>query len=256
MNSTEVGLWTKINDFQLDKDGSEFSFSDRVARENGWSKSYTLRVIGEYRKFIFLCCVSDEGVTPSDPVDQVWHLHLTYTKSYWIEFCQETLGKQIHHNPTKGGKEEAKKFNSYYSRLKDIYRYHFDTEPPIDIWHTADVRFSDIDFQRVNLRNYWLVKKPRKRFFTILTLIVIGLIGLISIQASGGLVAIVAMILFGLGLAYVLNNDDGKGGSGCSGYTGGSGGSCSGHHSGDSGCSSGCSGCSSSGCSGCGGGGD
>src|SRR5689334_22236102 len=119
MNSTELNLWTKINDFRLDKPGDQFAFSNRVARENGWSKKYTLRVIDEYKKFIYLCCVSEDAVTPSDAVDQVWHLHLTYTKCYWIEFCQETLGKSIHHHPTKGGNEEAKKFNDYYSRLRE-----------------------------------------------------------------------------------------------------------------------------------------
>jgi len=247
MNSTELNLWRKINDFQLDGPGVQFPFSDRVARENGWSKKYTLRVIDEYKKFIYLCCVSEEGVTPSDTVDQVWHLHLTYTKSYWIEFCQETLGKSIHHNPTKGGNEEAKKFNDYYSRLKEIYRFHFDSDPPIDIWPSNETRFSDIDFQRVNLRKFWLVKKPRKRFFAILTLFVIAFIAIISIQASGGLVTWILISLIFCGMAYTIKNN-GKGDGGCAG-----GGSCSGH---SGGCASGCSGCSGSGCSGCGGGGD
>jgi len=252
MNPTELSLWTKINDFQLDMPETKFTFSDRVARENGWTKDYTQRVIQEYRKFIYLCCVSDEGVTPSDPVDQVWHLHLTYTKSYWIEFCQDTLGKQIHHNPTKGGKEEAKKFNNYYSRLKDIYRYHFDKEPPADIWHTNEIRFSDIDFQRVNLKRYWLIPKPSRYTLSVATLIIIGVIGAISIQANGYDVLLPIGIFIVIGIVAYLTKDKNGGGSGCSTS------SCSGggHHSGHSGCSSGCSGCSSSGCSGCGGGGD
>jgi hypothetical protein len=284
MNLSELNLWTKINDFQLDVPGDEFTFSDRVARENGWTKDYTKRVILEYKKFIYLCCFTEQGVTPSDPVDQVWHLHLTYTKSYWINFCQNTLGKQIHHNPTKGGEKEAKKFNNYYEHLKDIYRYHFDNEPPRDIWQPAGVRFSDIDFQRVNLKRYWLIRKPAKRFFSILVSIPIAIFVAISFQAVGIGWNIAFFIIIGLGaLSFFLYPEyyqskkkkkkdggcSGCGGGGCTDSTGpyyaDSGHHSGGHHhnsgdsgydSGHSGCSSGCSGCSSSGCSGCGGGGD
>ncbi|GAA4338966.1 hypothetical protein GCM10023149_49350 [Mucilaginibacter gynuensis] len=102
MNATETSLWQKIQSFQLDQPDADFSFSARLARENGWTAAYTHRVINEYKKFIFLCCVSEQGVTPSDPVDQAWHLHLTVTRSYWIDLCRDTLGSEIHHNPTKG----------------------------------------------------------------------------------------------------------------------------------------------------------
>lgn len=286
MNAAELSLWTKINDFQLDVPGDEFTFSARVARENGWSKKYTQRVIQEYKKFIYLCCFSEQGVTPSDPVDQVWHLHLTCTKSYWIDFCQNTLGKEIHHNPTKGGVKEARKFSNYYEHLKEIYRYHFENDPPLDIWQPANIRFSDINFQRVNLKRYWLIKKPSRFIFSLLTLILIGITATISIQAEGaqyyltiGFIVVGLIIFFVNRYRAIRNGPKRKNGKkkdgGCSGYVGGG---CSdstsqyyadsGHHSdshghsgdsgssGNSGCSSGCSGCSGSGCSGCGGGGD
>jgi hypothetical protein len=271
MTSSELNLWTNIDNFQLDKTGDEFSFSDRVARENGWAKDYTQRVILEYKKFIYLCCVSVQGVTPSDPVDQVWHLHLTYTKSYWIDFCQDTIGKQIHHNPTKGGKKEAKKFNEYYTHLQELYKSHFDCNPPIDIWHANEIRFKDIDFQRVNLKRYWLVKKPSRIFLSILTLITIAIVGIISIQAIGAValyVVISATAIWGIkslvsGIRKKNKNKSGKGRNGISGCSvagcfGNSGYHSDGssHHYGDSGHDaghSGCSGCSGSGCSGCGG---
>jgi hypothetical protein len=37
--------------------------------------------------------ISTHIVTPSEQVDQVWHLHLTYTRSYWDEFCPNVLGQ-------------------------------------------------------------------------------------------------------------------------------------------------------------------
>src|SRR5687767_6908346 len=113
----EHALWDRIRHFQLDDPSIAFPFSKRLARENGWSFDYTLRVIEEYRKFLFLCCVSEKGVTPSDPVDQAWHLHLTYTRSYWVDLCRNTLQKEIHHHPTKGGPAEAQKFDGLYTSL-------------------------------------------------------------------------------------------------------------------------------------------
>ena len=103
MTPLENQLWDKIVDFEFDEPGTVLTFNARLARENGWNNSYTGRVIEEYKKFIFLCCISPTQVTPSDPVDQAWHLHLTYTKSYWTNLCRGTLGMEIHHNPTKGG---------------------------------------------------------------------------------------------------------------------------------------------------------
>src|SRR4030095_11917811 len=170
MTQHELALWKKIESFQLDDQAASFKFSQRLARENGWTLQLSKRVIEEYKRFIFLCCISEKMITPSDAVDQAWHLHLTFTKSYWIEFCQETLGKQIHHNPTKGGEKEAEKFDECYTRMKQLYQEKFYADPPIDIWPDNEERFSDIDFERVNLRKFWVIRKPNlgsKKLFNI-----------------------------------------------------------------------------------------
>jgi hypothetical protein len=266
-------LWQNIQNYSLDKPGVDFKFSDRLARENGWTHNYALRVIEEYKKFIFLCCISSIGVTPSDPVDQAWHLHLTFTQSYWNNLCRDTLGQQIHHNPTKGGQAEAVKFDGYYTYTHQLYTQTFGAMPPADIWHNNKTRFTDINYRRVNLGRYWLLPKPRSISQVVILLMLIVAVGLF-IQASETNIAL-AIVAGVIGLVIVAvykggdddSDDDSKnkndgGSSGCggdadSGHHGGHfghGGShgCGGH----SGCSSGCSGCSSSGCSGCGGGGD
>ncbi len=102
-------LWDKIESFQLDDLNANFTFSKRLARDNGWTFTFSKKVIAEYKKFIYLCCISENPITPSDAVDQAWHLHLTYTKSYWKDFCSNTLNREIHHNPTKGGDSEQQK---------------------------------------------------------------------------------------------------------------------------------------------------
>ncbi|WP_208394673.1 glycine-rich domain-containing protein [Mucilaginibacter gilvus] len=274
MMKEEITLWQKIEAFRLDDPDAGFQFSARLARENGWSLEYSHRVIAEYKKFIFMCCISNTGVTPSDPVDQAWHLHLTFTRSYWVDLCRDTIGKQIHHNPTKGGVKEADKFDGFYNTSQKLYRDKFGIAPPVDIWHDNDERFSDINFRRVNLSRNWVIKKPRLSV-ALLTLLMLVVACTVFIQADGdywaSLIAVGAVILVAIDVRRWKsnpnrgkNNNDNSG-SGCS--TAGCGGDMDsshhgghdGGHSGDgvhSGCGSGCSGCSSSGCSGCGGGGD
>ena len=154
-------LWSKLEAFKLDDSTSEFNFSQRLARDNNWTLEFSKSVIIEYKKFLYLCCVDYGEVTPSDAVDQAWHLHLTYTKSYWIDLCKNTLNKQVHHNPTKGGKSEDKRYSNDYDLVQESYIKEFGNKPPKEIWPSNEDRFTDINFKRINLSNYWLIRKPR-----------------------------------------------------------------------------------------------
>ena len=82
-------LWNRLEEFSFDKPGVDFSFSERLRHENQWSAEYTERVLMEYRRFLYLCVEAGHPVTPSDAVDQAWHLHLCYTRSYWEESSAE-----------------------------------------------------------------------------------------------------------------------------------------------------------------------
>lgn len=251
MTHFENQLWNKILGFEFDEPNTQLTFAARLSRENGWTTYYTNRVIDEYKKFIFLCCTSANPVTPSDPVDQAWHLHLTYTKSYWQNLCHDTLGTEIHHNPTKGGKDEQQKFSSFYKELPEIYEEKFGFQPPTDIWHDAKTRFTDINFVRVNTAQYWVIKKPSPRAKTAALQIVTMAIAMLCIQASGSYGFIIVFAIFTI-ISFFSRKGGGKGGSdssGCSSAGCSSDNGCS-SDGGDSGCSSGCSGCGG----GCGGG--
>jgi hypothetical protein len=109
-------LWIKIQNFPLDNIKAAVKFSDKLASKQGWSNPFTKRAIEEYRKFMLLCCISEKGASPSQVVDEVWHLHLTYTQSYWTDFCRDTVGKDIHHHPSAGGDAENHKHEEWYHR--------------------------------------------------------------------------------------------------------------------------------------------
>lgn len=153
-------LLNRIQEFHLDDAEAGFPFHARLARDNGWSSGYTSRVISEYRKFIFLAVVAGHPVTPSDQVDQAWHLHLLYTDSYWRRLCKEVLGKPLHHGPTKGGTDEKTKFGNWYHNTLASYRRYLGIRPPEDIWPDPKIRFGeDIHYQRVNVQRCWILPK-------------------------------------------------------------------------------------------------
>ena len=161
MTEDQKSLWTKIQDFDIDDLDSDFTFTDRLARENGWTMEYAVRVVEEYKKFIFLICIANHPLTPSDQVDQVWHLHLIYTHSYWTDLCKNTIQRVIHHGPTKGGGKEKAKYNNLYEETKRLYQRTFKDEPPNDIWPSSKIRFGELRFTRVNRHRNWIIPKFR-----------------------------------------------------------------------------------------------
>ncbi len=155
-------LWRKLEAFTLDDPGAGLTFTRRLARENGWTAPYARRVVDEYKRFLYLCVEAGHSVTPSDEVDQAWHLHLCYTRGYWDELCGNILEKPLHHGPTKGGTAEQAKYHDWYERTLADYRQHFGEEPPADIWPPAAVRFSPRQrFQRVDRGRYLLLPRLR-----------------------------------------------------------------------------------------------
>jgi hypothetical protein len=151
MNQNQRALYAKIRAFSLDEEGAALSFTQRLARENGWTLLYARRVAEEYKRFMFLAVAAGHSVSPSDEVDQAWHLHMMYTRSYWERFCREVLGKTLHHEPTVGGREEQRKFSGWYEKTLASYRDFFGQEPPGDIWPEPRLRFrKEARFERVN----------------------------------------------------------------------------------------------------------
>ena len=155
-------LWQRLEAFSPHDESAAFPFVHRLARENGWSRPYAFRVLEEYKRFLYLMLRAGHPVTPSDEVDQAWHLHLLYTRSYWEDLCRDIAGRPLHHGPTRGGEAEGAKFHDWYERTKDSYERLFGEPPPGDIWPSSEKRFGDVQsFERVNRARHWVLPKPR-----------------------------------------------------------------------------------------------
>ncbi|EDY18975.1 conserved hypothetical protein [Chthoniobacter flavus Ellin428] len=264
-------LWSKLREFRIDTPDTTFHFATRLANENGWTPSFTVRVLEEYRRFLFLAMRAGHPVSPSDAVDQAWHLHLLYTESYWGELCPQILGRPFHHGPSKGGAAEDAKFTDWYERTLDSYARYFGQHAPADIWPPIAIRFhGKKHYQRICLNDAWVIRKPRfHRRRSAFAAVSLGTIPVILAEADGdfplGLVVfviVVALIL--IVINKVGRGGGGTGGSGCGGADCGGGGDSGGssHHGGhgssDSGGHGGGHSCGGHGCGGgghgCGGG--
>ncbi|MBK1830623.1 hypothetical protein JIN77_07790 [Verrucomicrobiaceae bacterium R5-34] len=236
-------LWSKLSAFSIDHPGAQFAFSDRLARENNWSAEFTARVIEEYKRFIYLCCEAGHPVSPSEEVDQVWHLHLCYTRSYWNALCRDVLGQPVHHGPTQGGADERAKFHDWYERTLTTYQAHFGSPPPEDIWPSSKLRFARKDQRLVDVSKHWVL--PRSALWKSVAAVGIltSLAGCTHLVAQGDDGELwLAIIVLAVIVVVLLISKLGKGGGGRGGSGGGYGSSCGNDCGSDSSCGSSCGG--------------
>ena len=140
MEARDHPLMLALQGYEIGPPDAALTFAARLARENRWSVAFAERVIGEYARFCFLAVTAGHEVTPSDAVDQAWHLHLTYSRDYWERFCPEVLGAPLHHGPTAGGRAEGDRYFEQYAQTLKSYEAAFGPAPG-DIWPDARRRF-------------------------------------------------------------------------------------------------------------------
>lgn len=263
MNAEQVALYERIQAFSLDQADAQLPFSQRLARDNGWSLEYAQQVIEEYKKFAFLAVAAEHPVTPSDHVDQAWHLHLSYTRSYWDEFCPQVLQTPLHHGPTLGGQAENEKFDDWYRQTLDSYAAFFDQAPPSNIWPAPEVRFGrDLHFVRVNKQQNWVISKTLIPLGLMLSLTAL-LVYLLHGRSSWPVTVAICLAFWGV-FQFFKGMSNSSRSTGIGGWTGVGCGGCGdawswgdfgGGDSGGSDCGGGgCGGCGGGGCGGCGGG--
>jgi hypothetical protein len=201
MNIEEQTTWNILRDLKIDEPSSPLKFSDRLASENGWTKTFALEAITEYKKFVFLAKHAGHPITPSVEVDEVWHLHLIYTRSYWGDMCK-SIGFELHHGPTKGGKSESDKFNNWYEKTLESYERFFG-KPPVKYWPSSKERFKPSKIKKVDFSKNFVFRRPLFSLSHALPCVVVPIILLMTDMTAGLLIAggIVALWLL---IAYIV----------------------------------------------------
>jgi hypothetical protein len=236
-------LWQRLAAMRIEAEGAALTFAARLARENGWSGRHAAAVVEEYRRFLYLAATAGP-VTPSEDVDQAWHLHLSYTRHYWDELCGRIIGMPLHHDPTEGGAGQRAHYHRQYEQTLARYRTIFGAPPPRQVWPDAEARFAARP-RRVDAGRYRLLPRARAGRLPLLgfgALLVAACTALLGNSAGTGdgaiviisILAVVAVFAGALALAgrgTTRKRDDG----GCSGGGGCTGGN---HHDGAGGCAS------------------
>jgi hypothetical protein len=170
-------VWVALSRYSIGPGDAALTFAQRLARENGWHPMHAARVIEEYRRFAFLAATAGHPVTPSDAVDQAWHLHLTYTRDYWERFCPDVLGHPLHHGPTAGGAAEGHRFFAQYAETLKSYEAAFGAAAPEDIWPDANRRLNDDPrARRVHPRDGIVIRKSVLAAWLLATAVAAGII--------------------------------------------------------------------------------
>ena len=76
----------------------------RFIAANDYTEEAALRLFDEVKKFLIANRVLQVKAAPSEPVDQMWHAWILFTKDY-TAFCDQ-LGGYIHHLPIPAGNPE------------------------------------------------------------------------------------------------------------------------------------------------------
>lgn len=86
----------------------------------------------EYKKFLYLCSVSDFPCVPSLAIDEAWHLHILRTTNY-AQMCQQVFGKFLHHAPTRSAQDQ-KLLEEQFERTLQAYEKTFGKSAPPQAW--------------------------------------------------------------------------------------------------------------------------
>jgi hypothetical protein len=178
MPAPDDPLWHRLAAHVIGPPDAALTFADRLARENRWSADHAARVIREYKRFCYLACTTGQEVTPSDSVDQAWHLHLAYTRDYWTVFCPQVLHAALHHGPTAGTQPDRTRFYTQYAATLKAYEDAFGEPPPPEIWPDARRRFQiDPAGVRVNPADAMIMPHSRALALLVAALVLGALLG-------------------------------------------------------------------------------
>lgn len=223
-HSLNQSLWQTLKDFSVDHPGVQHTFVKRLAEENCWTQSFAERVFDEYKRFLYLAVTAEHPASPSDAVDQAWHLHLAYTRSYWNELCGKILKRELHHLPTEGGRDEDEKHSDLYARTLESYEQAFGHKPPADIWPTANQSSIPKEkFARIRTSDFLMIRKPGAAFRKTMAALsaIIFFSGTMAACSSGSGTGLLPILFIGgiiAAVIYAFRNAirNGRGGSGCS----------------------------------------
>jgi hypothetical protein len=126
-------LRATLLDMRIEPPDPGTRFETALARLQGWNPGFADRVTDEYRRFLYLAATAGFEVTPSQFVDEAWHLHLNLPH-YRDTLCGRILGRPLEHRPGTGTPDDEQRCARQYEETLALYERVFDEPAPHDIW--------------------------------------------------------------------------------------------------------------------------
>ena len=158
--ANHAACWSRIGEHLGSRQGA-LDLAAILVRKFRWPRDYAEAAVEEYRRFCFLAACSGHAVSPSAEVDEVWHLHLHYTRDYWETFCPQVLRMSLHHEPGGRSRTQDRQFRDQYADTLASYQRFFGA-PPESFW-PGNVRRFDAPprFHVVDREQVLVLRRPR-----------------------------------------------------------------------------------------------
>jgi hypothetical protein len=160
MRVNELPQLNRVLTHQVGNDGGK-AFLRKLATLHGWEDEFALGAYQEYLRFCYLVVThaDQQQLSPSYIVDQVWHLHLTYSQDYWKVFCPSILQFELHHQPANGSQQDAFAMREQYAQTIKRYRTEFG-EIPHEYWPSMLKQLQGVRHTRlVDQSRFWVIPK-------------------------------------------------------------------------------------------------
>jgi hypothetical protein len=191
---------------------------------------------GRISRFLYLAATAGFEVTPSQTVDEAWHLHLT-SPQYREILCERLLGRPLEHRPAADVPGEEERHHRQYEDTVALYERAFLKPPPSDIWPRAiSPEAGEAARKRRRGRRLAIATAAASAVGAAATY-AIGLGPLAMVFAGAALIFLLLSLPFGPAEARSRTDNGACGGGGCGSGGHDSGGGCCG-----AGCGGGCGG--------------
>ncbi len=124
--STMTCVDNTVQKYLLEADKIDLSLvKARTMRvHSDWTASRADSAVAEYRKLLVLAKLGVH-VVPGKDIDEIWHSHILFTKSYALD-CDSFFGYYLHHKPADGSSaEDNAKRKISHTIMMNMYKKYF-----------------------------------------------------------------------------------------------------------------------------------
>ncbi len=80
----------------------------RMMDKYQWTEVEAREEFTKLKQFLYTAATTNEKIAPGKKLDELWHNFILFTQDY-MEFCNQYLGRYIHHRPNRRGEVHGKK---------------------------------------------------------------------------------------------------------------------------------------------------